>query len=169
MPSLGVFGTVRPEPDPDTFDYFGAQIRSNPDVSELDLIDFMEVAEGIELDDPAQSIAAMVDVKRFIRACIHPADFAEFWQLSRANRQELVDLVKIGSELVEAAVGRPTGRPSDSTGGPPSTLLRSSEGSETAAREFLARRYPARPDLQLAALRAVRGRIGSGELSPLSA
>ncbi len=160
MASLGSFGTVREEVEPDTFDYFGTTVRANPAMSDLDMADFMEVAVGIDLDNPKQAIRAVAQVKKLLRAHIHPDDFAGFWKTARANRQSLTDLMQIIAAVAEAAAGRPTGRPSASTDGPQPT-----PGSSPTVRDIfgpeLARHHPGRPDLQLAALRTIEGRVAS--------
>lgn len=172
MASLGPLGVVHDEPpddDPTTFDYFGTVVRTDPDLSELDLADFFEFADGIAAVDTTDLKAmgsALGQVKQLLRTAIHPDDFNGFWRTARANRQELTDLFGVYMAVVEAQADRPTGRPADSTSGPPSIPQTSSPDVEARARVFLARRYPDRPDMQLAALVTVRGRMAAESEGP---
>lgn len=154
MASLGTFGTAYDAPaEPDTFDYFGATIRVNPALSDLDLADFLDLFGDLDVDNlkPAQAITVMQGLKQHFRALVHPDDFAEFWRLARANRQGTVDLLAISMALIESVTSRPTKRPAVSTDGPSSTPT----SSQSAAVSIVESAYPDRPDLQLAALRAV--------------
>jgi hypothetical protein len=172
MASLGSFGTKKPLAEPDDFEYFGTTVRTNPNMSDLALVDFLELAESIDVNDTAQAMAALAQVKGFLRVAVHPDDFDAFWATARVNGQDVEDLLPVMWAAIEARADRPTGLPADSTAGQqttPPTSSSDSPGQELRAREFLARRYPERPDLQLAGLVAARGRIASGEPSQRSA
>jgi hypothetical protein len=90
-------------------------------------------------------------LKGFLRSLIHPEDFAAFWAAAKANGQRFSDLMTIGRRIIEGVTDRPTGRPSGSTDGPSSTPTNSRSGAASIA----ASAHPGRPDLQVAALRAV--------------
>lgn len=151
MTSLGDLGTPRDAVDPDTFGWFGSVVRVNPAMTDLDLADFLEVAGSLDIDDAAQALAAMGALKGFLRSLIHPDDFAAFWAAAKANGQRFADLMTIGRRIIEGVTDRPTGRPSGSTDGPSSTPTNSRSGAASIA----ASAHPGRPDLQVAALRAV--------------
>jgi hypothetical protein len=167
--SLGSFGVKKPPADPDDFEYFGSTVRTNPNTSDLALVDFLELAESIDVNDTAQAMAALSQVKGFLRVAIHPDDFDAFWATARANGQDVEDLLPVMWAAIEARADRPTGLPADSTAGQQTTQPTSSSDPELRAREFLVRRYPNRPDLQLAGLVAARGRIASEGQSQRSA
>ncbi len=152
MASIGSFGTPRDAVvETDTFDWFGTEVRTNPMLSDLDLADFMEVAGGIDADDPKTAIAAMGTVKGFLRSAVHEDDFDAFWATAKTNRQGLQDLLPVAMQIMGAVLGRPTGLPSVSTDGQQPTQVSSSRDAASVA----AQAYPDRPDLQLAVLHAV--------------
>ncbi len=151
MTSLGDLGTPRGPVDPDTFGWFGSVVRVNPAMTDLDLADFLEVAGSLDIDDAAQALAAMGALKGFLRSLIHPDDFAAFWATAKANGQQFADLMTIGRRIIEGVTDRPTMRPSGSTDGPSSTPT----SSRSDAASIAASAHPGRPDLQVAALRAV--------------
>lgn len=149
MASLGKFGTVRDEVC-DTFEYFDNEIRVNPNLSELDVLDFMENAVSIDLEDPE----AILVVKGFLRALIHPEDFTAFWQAAREHRQRVEDVQMVAKAIIEAVTGRPTTQPSGSSRGLPTTGPKS---RGVKSNKVLAR-LDGRPDLQLAVVKAQEAR-----------
>jgi hypothetical protein len=100
-----------------SFVYFGAEIRVHPDLTEVDMIDFLDDAEHVKKDDPR----SMLMVKEAARTHIHPDDFDRFWALRKKNRQGVEQLMGTIWQIVGGVTGRPTGRPSDSSDGPPAT------------------------------------------------
>jgi hypothetical protein len=111
-------GTSEPAPPLiATFGYFGETIRVNPDLTEVDMIDFLDSANSVDQNDPK----SMTMVKDLVRAHVHPDDFDQFWELRRKNRQGVQATVATVWQIVAAVTQRPTGRPSDSSGGPPVT------------------------------------------------
>ena len=147
MPDLGTFGTERVAVEPDTFGWFGSTVRTNPDMSDLAIVDFMEVAGAITADVVAASHA----IKSFLRDCVHEDDFEAFWALGKANGQCAEDMMGVAKALTEAWTARPTLRLSASTGGPSPT-------NQTSAESVARRAYPGRPDLQVAVIRAAQAR-----------
>jgi hypothetical protein len=99
------------------FTYFGEKIRVHPDMTEVDMIDFLDDAEHVKKDDPK----SMLMVKEAARSHVHPEDFARFWELRKSHRQGVEQLMGTIWQIVGAVSGRPTGRPSDSSDGPPET------------------------------------------------
>ncbi len=147
--NLGSFGRA-PEPvgEPDTFEYFGATFRVNPEFGQLNFIDFMEHAGS--LDD--NSAEAAVQVKEALRITLHPEDFDPFWVASLANRQTTTDLMGLFEAILKAVAEteseRPTGRPSVSSDGPGVILPSSVSPPADPAME----RFAGRPDQQAAVL-----------------
>lgn len=125
MAHLGDFGEAPPEMEVDTFNFFGASLRINPELSDLSFVDFIEMHGALDGNDPT----AMVAIKDFLRGVVHPEDFDEFWTLSKKNRQRLDDLAPIAMGLIEAVTGRPTEGSSDSSSGPSATGASSMDAS----------------------------------------
>lgn len=100
-----------------TFTYFGETVRVNPDMTEVDMIDFLDDAEHVKKDDPK----SMLMIKQAARSHVHPDDFDRFWALRKKHRQGTEQLMGTIWQIVGAVAGRPTGRPSDSSDGPPET------------------------------------------------
>jgi hypothetical protein len=117
MASLGSLGTPHQAEvieEETTFDWFGSTIRLPAlAVSELELIDLMESTTTVDQDSPA----AIVVIKNMFRQVIHADDFDQFWDLAKSNRQQIADLMQVYQVLLEAATGRPTQQPSDSSPG----------------------------------------------------
>lgn len=112
--SIGA-ATVPEEREPDTFEWYGQEFRTNPDFSELDYLDFAEAAVGVNEKDPRA--AAMV--KTLLRAQVHPDDFDGFWRHTKKHmpRAEADNLMRLTQVLMEAFAARPTGAPSGSSSG----------------------------------------------------
>jgi hypothetical protein len=148
---LGDLGAAKGALEPDTFTWFGVDVRTNPDITDLVLADFLEVAAAVDVDDPSSAAAAMAVVKGFLRSLVHPDDFAAFWATALRERQSLTDVLSVGRAIIEAVTSRPTVRPSVSTDGPSTTPTSSPSNMASIAESA----HPGRPDLQVAALRAV--------------
>ncbi len=100
-----------------TFRYFGEVIRVNPDVSEVDLIDFMDDASRVSVNDPA----SITIVKTFARSMVHREDFDQFWMTVRKNRQDSDAVMGVLWKVLDGVTARPTTPPSDSSDGRPAT------------------------------------------------
>ena len=140
MTHLGSFGEAHELADL-TFDYFGQTLHGNPELSDLDYVEFLGTAGGIDIND----LSSLGLVKDFARMCVAESDFDEFWRLARKNRQKVEDVFKVLTAIVEATVDRPTGQPSDSADGHGSTAQNSEAGDFSRAMTQL----EGRPDLQL--------------------
>jgi hypothetical protein len=149
MARLGEFGQIR-EQTTDVFGYFTEDIRVNPDLSELDVLDFMEAAAEIDEEDPA----AVKILKNFLRSLLHADDFDRFWELSRTNRQSVADLMTVAKAIVEAVAKRPTSVPSDSSVG----RHRIAVTSQDRSFERVLERLNGRSDLQLIHVQAAEAR-----------
>lgn len=119
------------EAEPDTFAWFGQEYRTNPEFSELDFLDFTEVATNMNELDPR----ALVAVKDLLVSQIHPDDFDAFWKQTRSLRlpfgDRLTKLMLLTQALTAAATGRPTVEPSGSSSGQPGTVGSSKDGSSS--------------------------------------
>jgi hypothetical protein len=117
------------EIEPDTFTWYGQQFRTNPEFSELDYVDFAEVATEVDERDPR----AAALLKTLLRSQIHPADFDAFWKHTKRAmpRSEGQNLARLTQVLMEAFAARPTGVPSDSSSGQTSTGTPLKEGSSS--------------------------------------
>lgn len=161
---LGDLGTVR-EVEETTFGWFGATIRTNPQAApELELVEFMNKAAAIQVDDDdadlADAVGAMDTVVGFIQPQIHPDDWEPFWDLAKRNRQTINDLMSVAMKLYEAAAGFPSGRPSASPAGRSHTKQKSKGVSSSPATRALSL-VRGRPDLQAAIVAAQEARQAS--------
>lgn len=143
MTHLGAFGETH-DVDEITFDYFGSTVHANPELGELDYVEFMEKAGSVE----ASGALGLSFVKDFARLCIAPEDFDSFWSLARAHKQHVEDVFKVLRAIVEQVADRPTTQPSDSSDGQTTTGTKSEPGLSSTLTERLA----GRPDLQLLVL-----------------
>lgn len=148
---LGDFGDAPADLEPVTFTYFGESLRANPNLSELDYIDFMD-AHG--QGDIVESQAAAA-IKGFARTCLHADDFERFWATAKNNRQGTEQVFTLLAKIVEAATDRPTGLPSGSSDGQSNTGTNSEVDYSLAMRQ-----YEGRPDLQMAIVRAHDAQAG---------
>jgi hypothetical protein len=140
MTHLGSLGNTSRTAEAITFDYFGEEIRAVPGLSDLHYLDFLEEASGTSPDDPK----SWQFIKNFAKACLDDGEFEKFWRLARKHGQTGIDVHDVLNKLIEAATGRPTEQPSDSSDGQSST-----EPKSTGVSSSLAARLAGRPDLQL--------------------
>jgi hypothetical protein len=158
---IGSFGDPAGEAEVEemTFDYFGEELRVHPDLTDAELVDWLEQAATVKEDDPKAGAL----VKDFLRACVHPEDFEKFWTLGKRHRQSVEDRMKVANALLEAVTDRPTERPSGSPPGRGRTGMSSTADFASAAARRRAdalevkRRLEAtgRADLAVAALRHI--------------
>jgi hypothetical protein len=137
--SLGVERAAQVDDDPITFNWFGDKIRIVSEFNEIELVDLMERADNIDVND----LRAATAIKDMIRLVISEDDFDTFWATANAKRQKLDDLMAVFQVLIEAATNRPTQQRSDSSPGPqptPASLPVASSSAASAGR-------PGRPDL----------------------
>lgn len=148
MPDLGELGQPSEASEDVTFGFFGHQMRVNPTFGELELVDFMDAAGAVDVNNSA-SFRLLKDL---LRSTVHPDDFDAFWKAAKQHRQGVEDLMKIAYQVIEAVTARPTGQPTDSSDGQPSTAANSTGDSSTR----VIRRLEAqgRPDLAVVAMQA---------------
>lgn len=151
MTHLGSFGEDR-QADEITFDYFGTTVHANPELGELDYVDFMDKAGSVDVDTGT----GLSFVKDFARLCIAEGDFDEFWALARKNKQKVEDVFKVLRAIVEQVSDRPTMQPSGSLDGHATTDGRFEAGLSSTLTE----RLEGRPDLQLLVLQQQRAAAG---------
>lgn len=155
MSRLGDFGQAPEQPvEPDTFGWFGMEVRVQPEFGELYFLDWVEEFASVDENDPK----AMGAVKRFAQGMVHGDDFAEFWRLAQRNRQTVEDISKVVNAVLEAVTGRPTKQPSDSSDGRPVIATSSKVGSFGQVIERL--ETSGRPDLALVHVQAAERRAG---------
>ncbi len=125
---LGAFGAKVDGLEVAEFTYFGATIRTNPKMSQLDLVDFLEEASSLDEGDPM----AAVTVKKFLRNLVNEKDFDGLWATARDNGQGIPELLELAKNIVEGLTNRPTGPRSDSSEKRPETELSLEAGSSSA-------------------------------------
>ena len=146
MGHLGDFGTER-EAVSDTFGYFGATLRTNPDLTDLAAL---EAIEGVRTaEDRTSVVQALRDV---VKTLVHPEDVDLCWQLARENRQGIEEMGDLAAKLLEAATDRPFSKPANSSSSQSTTDTRSEVDYDSPALRVL----DGRPDLQVAVVRAQR-------------
>jgi len=127
MGSLGSLGVVHAPADkqapvePDTFDWFGTDIRATDSFDEIELIDVMAGFRSIEAGD----IQAWGAIKQALQLLIYEDDWAVFWALARENKQEIQDLMAVFRTLLLRPADRPTQPLPDSSSGQRSTAANS--------------------------------------------
>lgn len=124
MGSLGDLGQKRVREET-SFGWFGSEIRANPNLTDVVLMDFAEEAADIDENSPQ----AMTFIKRQMRLAIHSEDFDAFWSLALENGQDTTDLMRVMKAIVESVAQRPTVLPSDSSAGQPRTVVTSPDVS----------------------------------------
>jgi len=116
-----------------TFGWFGATIRVSDAASDLVFLDFIASSSGVSFDPdnltPGQVASASTAIMDYLRSQVHADDWAEFWRLAKDNGQTIEDLMTVARSITEAVSRFPTGRPTASLSGPPSTPERSEDVS----------------------------------------
>jgi hypothetical protein len=129
-----------------TFEYFGEELRVSPDLTDADLLDFLEMQADLKADDPKAGPV----VKDFLRTVLHVDDFDRFWALGKQHRQSVDERSETAFKLIEAAVKTPTVRSSDSSAGPQRTDENSTDASSFRVQHRLEEK--GRADLAVAVL-----------------
>lgn len=145
---LGDFGTPRAALD-NTFGWLGRTFRVHPDLTDLNLLAFLDQAGEIDESDEK---GAMTLVTGQLRGLVHPDDWAEFLAHSIAERQHYLDLMVLMKGLIEAVSDRPTKRLSGSQPGRRKTKGKSKAPSSSRVIRRL--ESAGRPDLALAVVQA---------------
>lgn len=141
------------------FTYFGARLRVNPNLTELDVVDLLEQADQVKVNDPK----SMIMTKDYARAHIHPDDFDEFWALVKKHRQDTTGIMTTCWKILAGITANPTGGQSDSSDGQPGTKTSSQPGSSGQVIDLSARR------LYLDQIAKVQARTGDdGQAQPIN-
>jgi hypothetical protein len=145
--ALGELGVIHDEPtndetEPDTFQWFGADIRVLSDVDEIELVEIMASFRAVKTND----LTALGVVKESLQVLVHPDDWEQFWTLARARRQKVEDLMTLFHTLLFRPTDRPTMQPSDSSAGRLAIDGNSPADSPSPASDGPEK--PARPDIQ---------------------
>jgi hypothetical protein len=127
-------------------DFFDQPFRLNPSAEyEWEMMEFASAAQGGADSDLLSGAAA---VHTFLKAVIHADDWARFRATAKANHATVKDdLMPVVVKAFTQTTGRPTGRPSASSGGPKRTKKKSGGGSSSRVVRRLEKR--GRPDLAL--------------------
>lgn len=147
MGSLGSFGHAAAPADEQTFDYFDVTLRVDPDVTDADMLDWLEDVGQLDENDPKAQVA----VKDMMRRVVAGDDFDLFWRTAKAHKQSIEQRMEVIAQVVAALSGHPTSRPSDSSGGPARTVPSSPADFALAAQRRL--ESAGRPDLAVAPMR----------------
>lgn len=131
-------------------DFFGEQIELNDSISEWTMMEFAEAAGSAD----SESLAGLAAVMTLLREAVAPHDWRRFRDLAKKNRATAEQCMPVVVAVFQEQAARPTGRPSDSSGGPRVIEPSSTVGSSSPASDLLA----GRPDLQLVAKRAQEAR-----------
>jgi hypothetical protein len=133
MARIDVGATSHADDESSTFVYFGEELHVSPDLTDADLLDFLELQADLKADDPA----AGPIVKSFLRAVVHVDDFDRFWALAKQHRQTVDERAEAAFKVIEAVSGTPTVQSSDSSAGLQSTDSSSTDGSSLRAQRRL--------------------------------
>jgi hypothetical protein len=155
------------------FGWFGRRVRVNPGAGELELNDFLIASSGIDVGetdmDVNKSVEAMTAVYAFLKAQIHPDDWAEFYDLAKTHRQTTMDLMRVAMRIVDNVTDFPTTPPAGSGAGTEPTRQKSKGGSSSREQKALEltraalSQVPAtRPDIAVAYVEAFEERTRAG-------
>jgi hypothetical protein len=160
---------ARPEGhEEDSFDWYGLEVRLNPDFSEVDFMDFINEAGGMDVNDPR----SLVILDKVLRAQVHADDYEAFKEHTRRvirPGKQLEAMLLASNKLMEAVVARPTQQPSDSSSTPGATVTSLKEGSSSQEspltdmdRRVLNGPMAGRPDIGSLVLRQAERRAAAG-------
>jgi len=138
---LGDLGGEVRQPLTARFTYFGHRFRANPYLTELAVVDLLEIADKIDVTSPK----SMTFVKDYVREHIHPDDFDEFWKVAHSNGQDTSALMTTCWTLLDKITGNPTGGQSDSSAGQPETRTSSPSPSNERVTDLSAERERREP------------------------
>lgn len=122
MANVGAFGAARKEAEryinpnvvPDTFTFFGEEIRVADEIGLMPIMDFAEAADA-GLD--AGQMEGLAAIRRMLRDCIEPEDWPRFHATAVSNKADANLLLEVVQTVMEVVTGRPTDRDSDSPSG----------------------------------------------------
>lgn len=103
--------TAGTTPEPDTFGWFGAQIRLRPHIPTITVGAFFASLDGTSEAD------AIAETTNMLRQAVDPQDWSTFRRLADENDASGPQLLDVIMKILEARAGRPTRQPSDSSDG----------------------------------------------------
>lgn len=125
-------------------EFLGERFRIADKVSSLALMRFAKVAStGVDADD-MEGLAALYDV---LEQCIDPGQWSAFQKHADRQRAQSDDLLELVKEVLPRIAARPTGRPSDSSDGPP--MPNGLFADDSSSRVITRLEARGRPDLAL--------------------
>lgn len=130
-------------------EFFGESIAMNPASDyEWEMMEFASAAKGGADSDLLSGAASVFE---FLRAVIHADDWDRFRDTAKKNKATVADdLMPIVVQAFTQQTGRPTSRPSVSTGGPKRTRRKSEYGQPGSSSKVIRRlEKKGRPDLAL--------------------
>ena len=139
---------VHAEPVFNEFEFFGEQFRMNhPADYEWEMSEFASAAKGGGDVDLLSGAAAVHD---FVKAIVHPGDWERFRATAKKNKATAKDdLMPLVVKAFTQQTGRPTSRPSVSSGGPKRTKKKSASAGTSSSRVVRRLEKKGRPDLAL--------------------
>lgn len=136
-----------------TVAFKGREFALADSVGLMPLMRFAHIAKGGVDSADLEGLVAMYDL---LRDCFTPEAWEEFQDHATATKAQADELFGAVSEAIAVIAARPTGRPSDSSGGPSTTSTSSPAGSSSPVVRRLEEQR--RPDLALLTQRAIEAR-----------
>lgn len=142
--------------DPRTIEYAGERFALADRIGLMPLMRFAHLAKsGVDSDD-MEGLDAMYAL---LKQCFTDEAWGDFERAAERQRADGEELMGVVKQAIEAIAARPTGRPSDSSGGPESTSESSAGDSSSPVVDQLERR--GRPDLALIVRQAEESRVSA--------
>lgn len=142
--------------DDRTIEYAGERFALADRIGLMPLMRFAHLARaGVDSDD-MEGLDAMYAL---LKQCFTDEAWSKFEAAAERTRADGEELMGVVKQAIEAIAARPTGRPSDSSGGPASTSTSSADDSSSPVIDRLERR--GRPDLALIVAQAQESRASA--------
>ena len=141
----------------DTVEFLGEQFRVGERVGLMPMMRYARVAKrqmerqksGAKSDgmDEVESLDATLSL---LEQCVHPDDWDRFEKHTTQQGAGQEEYMEFAGRVMALLADRPTGRPSDASGGPQTIEPSSTEGSSSPATDVIGRlNDKGRPDLAL--------------------
>lgn len=132
----------------ETVEFLGETFTVAERIGSLPIMRFAKIAkQGVDAND-LEGLSALYDL---LRQCITDGDWARFEKHADTQRADGDQLLEVVQAVFTVVAGRPTGRSSDSSGGPRIIEPSSTVGSSSPDTDRVIRRLndEGRPDLAL--------------------
>lgn len=131
MAHLGDFSAAERElsAEADTIGFLGETLTLRKSVDGYVVIDFVELATS---DKEAADPKIVGQIDRVIRSSLTEDSYTRYRELVAEHGVDLPDILRFSMMLFQAAVGRPTKRPTGSSGGPGGTSTNASDSFSQA-------------------------------------